>query len=123
MFKLRSPLYNTAQMFLTVPTGGYDKGEAVTVNNVVGFTLNAEEPLGSTELSIEGTQQVTLVTQAEMVVAPKAAGAINQGEKVYLDGQSVTTAPTGNTYVGYALESVLSAATEVLIYFNGGDNA
>jgi hypothetical protein len=122
MFKLRSPIYTTTQMFIPVPTGGYDKGEAVTVNAVTGFTLNAESPLDSNTLDLEDSRSATIVTKAEAVEAPKATGAINRGQEVYLDGQVVTTAPTGNTYVGYALESVLSAATSVLIAFNGGDN-
>jgi hypothetical protein len=122
MFELKSPLFNTAQVKYEVPTGGVDAGELITLNSgAVGFALTDGSILGSDELDLEGSRFVTLITEAESVEATKVVGAINQGVAVYADNTGkVTAASTGNRFIGYALESALSAATTILIRFNGG---
>jgi len=122
-FELQSPLRDTDQMLLTVPTGGVDAGEFKTVNNVNGFALTTVDPYGVSDLSVESNRTYTLITDASMVRAQKAAGAINAGQDVYYVASSkkISTSSTGNTHVGYAIESVGSAETSVLIKFTGKD--
>jgi hypothetical protein len=123
-FQLQSPLRDTKQINnLSAPTGGVDAGEFRTVNNVNGFVLVTTDPYGSTDLSLESNRQYVLITEAPLVLAEKNAGAINAGVSVFYNSSTkkVTTSSTGNTYVGYAVESVGSAATQVRIAFNGSD--
>ena len=123
IFDLQSPILTAKAMQIDVPTGGVDAGEFITRNNNRGFVLVTTDPYGSGEESIEANPKYTLVTNAEAVRALKSAGAINEGQNVFYDAVAgkVTAAPTGNTYCGYAIESVASGATSVLICFIGDD--
>jgi len=124
VFDLQSPLRETAQIFVPAPTGGYNKGDAVVQNDVIGFALNDADPLGAGDESLESQVLVTVITEALLVRALKVTGAINRGEELFYDSgdAKVTTSSTGNTYCGYACESVSSSATSVLMRFQGGEN-
>lgn len=121
IFDLQSPIATAVTMEIDVPTGGVDAGEFITRNDVSGFPLVTTDPYGAEDESIESNPKYTLITRAEKVRALKAAGAINEGEYVYYDSGDgkINAAPTGNTYCGYALESVASAATSIMICFIG----
>lgn len=122
-FQLQSPLRNTTQIIANVPTGGVNAGEFITLNNVNGFALTTVDPYAVSDLSIESARNYTLITEAEMVLAEKSAGVINAGQNVFYNTSTakVSTSSTGNTFVGYALESVGSSATQVRIKFVGQD--
>ena len=121
IFDLQSPIATSISMNIDVPTGGVDAGEFITRNDVSGFVLVTTDPYGVDDESIESNPQYALITKAEKVRALKAAGAINEGEYVFYDSGDgkINTSPTGNTYCGYALESVASAATSIMICFIG----
>ena len=122
-FQLLSPIRETKQIVLDAPTGGVDAGEFKTSNNVNGFVLVTTDPYGVNDLSIESNRQYVLITDAALVLAEKSAGAINAGASVYYNSgtKKITASSTGNTYVGYAAESVGSAATQIKIVFVGSD--
>ena len=125
VFFLESPLREAVKMSATVPTGGYDQGEAVVKSNVLTFALTSVEPIASDDETIESSRLVTLISEAQVVRAKKNTSlAINQGDEVFYDSGdgNINKSSTGNTFCGYALESVGASATFVKIRFQGGEN-
>lgn len=122
IYELSGEIDQTTQLIIPIPTGGVTKGELIAVNDVVGFPLATVAPIGTGEYEIESVRYFTLVTDSDNVTAEKKVGAINAGAKVYADAitDQITTAPTGNRFVGYALHAALSADTHVRIRFMGG---
>lgn len=123
-FNLSSPILLTTQMLIDVPTGGVEAGEFIIRNNTRGFALADADPYDALDnVSIESNPKYTLIVRAPEVIAQKAAGAINEGQTLFFNvsTRKVTTASTGNQYVGRALESVGSAATEIRMTFIGDE--
>jgi hypothetical protein len=125
VFFLQSPLRETVQIQVPVPTGGYDQGQAVAISNVLGFALTTADPIASNDETIESSRLVTFITEAAEVKAKKNTSLqINRGDEVFYDTAdgNINKSPTGNTFCGYALESVSASAQFVKIRFQGGEN-
>jgi len=118
-FELLSTPDDAVTIRVALPTGGVTAGEVLTPgsDSIHGFVLATVNETTITN-SLDPVHY-TLVTKARRVEVNKDGNAINVLDLVYWTGTAVTASPTGNTLIGYALESVGASVTKVKIYFDG----
>lgn len=109
---LRSAQYSELKY---TPGGAVPAGEFTVVNDINGF------PIANLVASEEGV----LITKADKVMAAKdATVAVNAGEKAYFNttNNNMTNVVGANILSGHFVEDAVSAATEVLVFFDGEIN-
>lgn len=95
---------------LTAPTGGVVAGTAYLIGNVLALALETKAATESFVAQITG-----IITHA------KATGAISEGDRIYWDDANsvLTTEPTGNYFVGVAVQDQLSGDANATINLLG----
>lgn len=90
---------------VVTPVGGYVSGQAVAVGALVGVSLGTYAEGETAIINLKGVY----------TLAKKAADAIAQGAKVYLDAEDGITddATAPNVFAGYAYEAAIGAASVV----------
>lgn len=124
MFELACSIKNTIAFTIAMGTAAVTKGTFVTVGAIRGFILATVSP-DDTNVDNYGDQYV-VIAEADAVLADKTTGggtSIAQGALLYLHTNKVSTASTGGTLCGYALEPASTSDTQVLMRFNGAYKA
>lgn len=101
---------------------GYKQIQAVAVADLTAGTLVISgSTIGFTLVDILDTKQYTLITEAEIVKAEKAAVVIVAGQLLYWDGVAgkVTNVPGTLNVIGVAHEAAASGDTHLYMSFNG----
>ena len=93
----------------TAPTGGVTKGKLYQIAS--GMIVVARETADAAATFLAGVEGVYDVTKAT-----STGVTFSKGGKVYWSSstKTVTNASTGNTLIGFALESVAAAATDTV---------
>ena len=114
--KLRTaaPSGDWRSFLTTAPTGGCDAGDMDMIHDTVGVYMQTAD---------EG-DDVAFCYHAEKIVVPKSiesGDAFEVGDKVFYDTtyQKVTTATSGDYWIGICLEAATDEDTEVLIDLKG----
>lgn len=112
--KLRCPLEKCSTLKTVAPSGGYEAGQFVQVNDIVGVVVEAKD----------AGEDVVVVYQAPKILvpcAPAATAGYAVGEKVYadIDNNQVAEESSGTVLCGVVTEPSSVGDTEVEIHLDG----
>jgi len=94
----------------------YKAAEAVTGGQLVA--LGAESPFVAVAVTDIAVGQIGIVDPDGVFVLPKGAGALAQGQALYLGADGKVSATAGDTYVGRAFRAAASGDTAVEVILN-----
>lgn len=99
------------------------KGQALAWRNNTGGEVKGGELLIIGDIVGVAAKDITVDARGAVMVEgvfrlPKAAGAVNLGQRVYADGSGAVTAATGSNPAGVAWAEAVAGETTVLVKIN-----